>query len=392
MSQERTELTDVSDRGSSPYFHGRENELNIFNTILNASIEEKKGTNLIIQGSPGSGKTALIHQCGGIASQKGWDVFKIKADALWDMKEFRESLKKENLLQFKDVTLKGEFKGIGASTNVYWRKKSILKIITSLKKPTLLMLDEAQHLGHQLAPPTKEAERVVTKVLDTIQNTSLKSPVVLLSAGLGTTMDIFQRFGISRTRVNALIELGPLDHPSERNIISDWLIKHAKAKGPINPWIDAITKETYGWAQHIISYVSPAVTQLQKHNGKVTDDGFKNMLHQGRKNKDNDYERRIIGLFSKELTLLSDLLCNTLESKSISYEDIIKTLEKGFDQEKSKELFHLILERGVLNEKRGYFNTPIPSMRKWLISHFSTKKNEIIESLYHGYNKTTEKN
>ena len=125
---------------------------------------KKKSTNFIIQGSLGSGKTALLHKCREMATKKGWNVFKIKADALWDMKEFRESLKKENLLQFKDVTLKGEFKGMEASTTVYWRKKFILKMITSLRKPTLLILDEAQHLGHKLAPLTKEAERTVTKV------------------------------------------------------------------------------------------------------------------------------------------------------------------------------------------------------------------------------------
>ncbi len=42
MSKERTDPIDVSDRGSSPYFHGIENEFNDFNAVLNASFEEKK--------------------------------------------------------------------------------------------------------------------------------------------------------------------------------------------------------------------------------------------------------------------------------------------------------------------------------------------------------------
>ncbi|MCY4266643.1 MAG: hypothetical protein OXC67_02010 [Flavobacteriaceae bacterium] len=32
---------------------------------------------------------------------------------------------------------------------------------------------------------------------------------MLLSAGLGTTVNIFQDFGISRSRISSLIELGP---------------------------------------------------------------------------------------------------------------------------------------------------------------------------------------
>ncbi len=88
------------------------------------------------------------------------------------------------------------------------------------------------------------------------------------------------------------------------------------------------------------------------------------MLHEERKNKGDYYERRIIGVLYKELILLSDLLSDTIENKRISYKDIIKTLEKRFDRETSKELFYLILERGISNEKKDYFKTPIPSMKK----------------------------
>ncbi len=74
-------------------------------------------------------------------------------------------------------------------------QKSVLEMLGSTKKPTLFVLDKAQHLGDVLK--TNFNTFTTTKILDHIHNGQLNNPLVLVGGGIGMAEKIFEKLGIS---------------------------------------------------------------------------------------------------------------------------------------------------------------------------------------------------
>ena len=60
---------------------------------------------------------------------------------------------------------------------------------------------------------------------------------------------------------------GPWAKDAERAVLHDWLTEEGKATGDTTVWIDAITKESHGWPQHIISYVRTSAGSIGGRQG-----------------------------------------------------------------------------------------------------------------------------
>lgn len=58
------------ERSSAKYFHGREEELNLFEGLLHETVYKRIGCSLLIQGPPGVGKSVLLDQCKQRAKKK----------------------------------------------------------------------------------------------------------------------------------------------------------------------------------------------------------------------------------------------------------------------------------------------------------------------------------
>ncbi len=274
--------------------------LSDFNKIIERAVQAKSGTTFVIQGAPGAGKSALLGECEKLAKGQGWKTVEIKPPAFWDPSALRD------FIGLRKFSITGGSLQIGpkniasAAINVDWSRKTILKILRRGKQPLLLTLDEAQTLGTGNAPPSDHTGTAIN-VLDAIHNGKLNKPVVLVAAGLGTTVKAFGSLGISRFSGECLIELGALEKEAERAVIHDWLIKEGGAKGDPAAWIDAIAQETHGWPQHIVSYVEPALEQLAADNRGMTADGLNTVLEAGRNFRLAYYEQRADG-FSRKKT------------------------------------------------------------------------------------------
>ena len=72
----------VRDRGPVKYFTCRTDVLDFFANLCKRAKSMKGGTNLLVQGSPGAGKAALLYQCGLEAEKERWGVAKIGARSL----------------------------------------------------------------------------------------------------------------------------------------------------------------------------------------------------------------------------------------------------------------------------------------------------------------------
>ena len=54
---------DVFDRGKAEFFHGRETIVRRFQKECDRALQTQGGTTLLIEGAPGAGKSALLHEC-----------------------------------------------------------------------------------------------------------------------------------------------------------------------------------------------------------------------------------------------------------------------------------------------------------------------------------------
>ncbi|MCY4674642.1 MAG: ATP-binding protein [Bacteroidetes bacterium] len=371
-------LTAAFDRGPAKYFHGRKEILGNFNEIIEKAVQAKSGTAFLIQGAPGAGKTALLDECGKIAGGQGWKTAGIKPPALWDPDELLRYLGKGRRLSFTggsgqvgiDAVVKADAK-FDIAVNQHLRTTS--SILQDGKKPLLLILDEAQTLGTTNAPPSEQSG-TATNVLNEIHNGELNRPVILLVAGLGTTADTFRSLGISRFSGKCFVELGALGKESERAVLHDWLKKEGGAKGNPTAWIDAITEETHGWPQHIVSYVDPALKQLVADNRIMTPEGLNAVLEAGRHFRLAYYKSRASGFTSEQRHCFARVFADIPLGESATTTAIMSSLTQEYGEAEAKQLFQLGIEKGLLYDRDGDYAIPIPSMQDWLVTNYAREQ------------------
>jgi len=383
----------VGDRGHARYFHGRKRILASFSLVLHRALDknlEGNGTIFLIQGAPGAGKTALLHKCSelaqagsdGVGGQK-WNVVRIKDNALYRPAKLMEQAGKtykpgettessfEIKPKFFDILLGGYARKKIRQRPDTGMERSLEKL--AKKRPLLLVLDEVQNLGKNLEP---HDENIMRRVLDRILNGEISRPIVLLCGGLGNSEEAFVRLGISRFRGRCLVNLGRLPEADARAVIRDWLVKEGEAQeADIQPWIEAIAKETHGWTQHIITYAQPAAGLLKTQNGKTTPEALEAILKEGRVDNRTYYHGRIKTLDGSSLDVLADLLQQTPVSNSLNLrrKTLLKNLvETGpMSQEAAERFFDAALHKGVLSNATTksplHYDVPIPSMKAYLL-------------------------
>ncbi len=374
MAKNRSRTSGVNpatiDRGPAKYFHGRKKILNDFRTLTErTSLGKIGGTTFLIQGAPGVGKSALLHECAKIAEKKsGWHVAKIKTGALWDTGKMMRSLDLGKMIGIGGISMSllEAFEAQVALSKPK-RKTSSLNIVEKRKRrPLLLVLDEAQKIAsaHEQSPDRREDAK---ELLEAIHNGELNKQVILLVAGLGTTLASFESLGISRFAKNCCVQLGRLSKESERAVIHDWLFKEGGAKGDPENWINAIAKETHGWPHHIISYVDPAVYNLRDNNGMMTEDGLEDILKAGQRGRLEYYKERAYGFPEEVRQSLAKVFSGVPLEGNTTQKKIISRLSQDIGSDKADKLFDRFLEKGLLNGEDGRFAIPIPSMHSWLV-------------------------
>ncbi len=372
------------DRGPAKYFHGRKKILSTFGKILNYSTENGWGTTFLIQGAPGVGKTALLYECGRLAEELGWKTVGVNPRALWNSDGLLHSL---GLGNHPDVTEASAQVGAGSFFKAGVKSglpvRTTLEILRRGDDPLLLKLDEAQMLQTTIPPLPPEQYGIATGLLNAIHNNELDKPVILIAAGLGTTADAFGTLGISRFEKNALVQLGALDKEAERAVLHDWLTKDGKATGDTTAWIDAITQETHGWPQHILSYVGPALDRLHTDNGVMTAEGLTTVLEAGHAGRTEYYKQRAKGFSTQQRRSFAKLFANVSRGGSLELEDITMSLAQDHGAEKAQELFRRAVEKGIIDERNGRYVIPIPSMYDWLAHNYTHERIEFPHKTSH---------
>ncbi len=367
----------VSDRGPTPYFHGRAQILYDFKDLVRRAKDTVEGrTTFLIQGAPGAGKTALLDVLSADARAQSWNVANIKIKDLYDPISMAQSLG-ESYVTDKQYAANVGIHGLGGgySRNVagYSSVDGLLKE-EAPKEGLILVLDEAQYLINLDETPSEK--HVARDTLDVIHNGRIGRPVILLVAGLGPTGEAFSSLGISRFKGGCFVELGALGKESERAVIKDWLVKEGGAKGDPTPWIHQIAKKTHGWPQHISGYGDAAAKQIQSDRGEMTAAGLDVVLRVGAERRETYYRHRAKGIDRKERCSLARLIQTVSINDGLDQREIVEFLSREYGEVEAKDLFKRAVARGVLHSQDEVYSIPIPSMQTWLISNYARERIE----------------
>ena len=370
----------LKDRGPAKYFHGREEIIDTFSSVLEFSREENEGTTFLIQGAPGAGKTALLDVLSRQAKSNGWEIADITIKNLYSPVSMAQSLGEAYVLN-SEAALKAGITfiegGLVESVAGHASSEEILKRLAP-ENGLILVLDEAQRL-HKI-PDNSERHTVASDTLEMIHNGKLESPVILLTAGLGTSESAYGSLGISRIDVDCTVQLGRLDKESERAVIQDWLTQAGGAAGDPSRWIDSIAEQAHGWPQHIISYIKPAVKFLISNHGKMTEKGLEFVHEKGNEYRLQYYDKRAHDIDEDYRQALAQAVVDVPLDATTTRPAIISSLKNsGLAQKEADVLFAQALEQGILDKcKRGRYGIPIPSLHRWLMEEYGKEKSHDI--------------
>ena len=369
--------TGAFDRGATPYFHGRTAILKDFESILSNVRASRKGTIHLIIGDPGAGKSALLDQCKKRAKLRGWKVVQITPATLWDPRKMMNALGYKNIPIPNTIALSvPDVLKLEASSSKP-RKRFIPKILSKRKRrPLLLLMDEAQKLS-SASEYTVEQREDVKELLDVIHNAHLRKPVVLLAAGLRTTLAALQVLDISRFGEKNIVRLGRLSENPERAVIRDWIMVEAAVKEYPAEWIDAIVKETLGWPRHVHSYARTASDYLIENGGMMTPEGLKEVMEEGRKGRIQYYTQRVEQMDGDDVLCLAEAINGVRAGAPFTKKMIISEFKKDHGADKAEGIFSKFIEKGVIVKDEQAYSIPIPSMHDWMKSELKRHKERL---------------
>ncbi len=105
---------------------------------------------------------------------------------------------------------------------------------------------------------------------------------MLVAAGLGGSTEAFRQVGVSRFDGGRKIELGTLEREATRAVIRDRLVNDGGVDMDTTEWEEKIAQQTYGWPQHIMAYVWPAIRYLKENDGPMSAKGLDIVLRKRR--------------------------------------------------------------------------------------------------------------
>ncbi len=366
----------VIDRGTAAYFHGRKEEIDFFNDSLKESKERGEAKSILIQGPPGVGKTALIEELKK-KTPNDWRIVDLQTITrlghpiqlgrlLLGRKKFQQTAREVGLdlklLQGKITQEKAE--------------ETALEILSLVKQPTLLILDEAQIAEIEFKEDASLRIQAPA-TLNAIHNLKNNHGLVMLFAGLGNTRKVFQNFKISRFYGDSMIDLQPIDQVSERAILRDYMVKGASldAQHPdLNHWLDELSKETFQWPHHVASYGDVASKMIQENDGILSNGLLKQVMEKGLLLKNQYYQHRFYEISAEtRCHIYQSFFENEINTSLLNKDGILRDFKLNPYIEEPQKTWDDLVGRGVVQWRDdGFYSIPIPSMRTWMLDQFQT--------------------
>ena len=278
----------IGERSAPVAFVGRKREIDlVIAQLANWRPGLSAGRTVVIQGAPGVGKTALLHQIGRVLPGRLPNAVAIGRPTPWNRRSVGNVLRtlaaqmmRTTEDDFRTTTGTESFIGARAvATARHSRSRSTappelscwddLETLFANRaeqaKPTLLLVDEIQRIGHD-----EETKDLLYHLHD--QTTF---PVVLVCGGLSTSAAHLRELGLSRLADGNVLRIDALTTDEAEQCLEESLRMMADdvgIDGHADHWARQLAPATHGWPQHVTCHIRAAASALRTSKRLTFDD------------------------------------------------------------------------------------------------------------------------
>ena len=402
--------TDRAEVGREAFFHGRDDEYDIFrDAVESLRAGQIGGGTMIFQGAPGAGKSALMQECMEAVRchstpDDPWVAVSIKPDTLVSpadvVMDLIDAANKEsdrlskiapdaiarNFKKLLDLggKLYGELseRGVGiAGFSVGGRSQTASLSEMTVRSARIFReaspLLEKFHLVVFVDEAQNTPEAGTTKgVMGCLQDPPKEIPLVAAFFGLSDTEQVLRQCGLSRYADERVVNLQPLETAdatgSFRRMFDAY---YTGAEEEKDFWADALADLSQGWPQHINRVGVAAGRVIQTNESQLERHLLEQALKNGVERKNKYYAGRLAA-GSNPPWVYKQLALKAADKQGelagiLSYEEVIRLTEssrKTTDQTIGEFLTNA-LHAGLLaplSELPFHYRFPIPSLGDYL--------------------------
>lgn len=278
----------IGERSAPVAFVGREREIDlVIAQLANWRPGLSAGRTIVIQGAPGVGKTALLHQIGRVLPKRLPNAVAIGRPTPWNRRSVGNVLRTlaARMIGTTDefctaTETEGTNGARAAATAQHSRSRSTTPPALSCwddletlfadraeqARPTLLLVDEIQRMGDD-----EETKDLLYHLHD--QTTF---PVVLICGGLSTSAAHLRELGLSRLADGNVLRIDALTTDEAEQCLEESLRMMADdvgIDGHADHWARRLAPATHGWPQHVTCHIRAAASALRASDRLAFDDG-----------------------------------------------------------------------------------------------------------------------
>ena len=369
-----------SDRGTPLHFVGREAEIRRLGRVLEATLQayktddgSQKGNTQLITAAPGAGKSALLEEL-----KENWEakgvarVVQLHVSTLADRtatyREFVSQLNPAAAERFGVTTTESELP-LTANEVVRWLKSE--ERSENGDVPIVLLVDEVQNLRLENQENAAGTGSLLRDVHEGVKGT----PIMLVLAGLGDSIEVLEEWGISRLEGKSRITLGGLSLKDMREATEKFFgffhVRGSLAERAI--WAEAIAEETSGWPQHLVNGLCGAAEAIVEGHGDLAQSSLEAALAHGSAHRRNYYIERN-QQFQRMPELLSAVFAAMPQGAGTEGVFLRRAISRAYketpdlaDEMDRSEVFTKLLHKGLIQDYgQDRYDCPIPSMRDYV--------------------------
>ena len=279
----------IGERDAPVTFVGRTHEIDLAIRQLETwRAGETQGRTLVLQGAPGAGKTALLHEIGRRLPDRLPDAVAIYRATPWNRNSAPNVLRTLAIQMMGAApsagrTTTGTTNSIGAKavgavrhdrttstappTLATWDDfETLFAPCAELARPTVLLVDEVQRVG---------SDDETTDLLYHLHDQNV-FPLVLVCGGLSTSAARLGEVGISRLDETHIVAIDALTQEDATRCLEQSLHALADDVGGVaghpDLWARRLAPHTHGWPQHVTCYLRSAAEALVESERLAFDD------------------------------------------------------------------------------------------------------------------------
>ncbi len=353
----------------------------------------------VVQGAPGAGKSALIHEMKDRSILVGdhlpeqYRVVTLTSEELMDdLTQVLELVGLAGGLPIKswetlsaDMAVGFDLEAVKAKAGLSWTApdQPHSTSLLALKKrfpshkwqgPVVVCVDETQNLKRDRYAPH-------ARFLKMIHNGESGLPLSLVPVGLSDTADVLDRLGLTRPNVHEMGALRILPDPAGgtpsevMHLMLSFCDHFGIDRSEQAERLMALADPCEGWPRHLHYALQAMGREVLRTDGELTTVNWRGIMQEAAKSRMGYYRLQQAGDLEKAPVLAANVMMRIEDGMHYhQVEDLIRRhvhdrpgerLPKGMDTE---DFLQRLVHRGTLHKREdGTYHCPIPSFRNFLI-------------------------